>query len=147
MLGVITIRRLLTKRRATEHFHFKCIPLITASGVLRLPKGETAVAANIFNRQLQTSNKGWSSNLWVGQSTNSSSRITWRYTRPGLRQLLWQEEWDALCCVQSPHTYTYIVTRTVQRVRVSAAWAAASELWNVRRLGKAASDLIARGWL
>lgn len=140
-----TIRRLLIKRRATEHFHFKCIPLITASDVLRLLKEETAVAANIFNTQLETFNKGWSSNLCVGHGTNNSSRITWRYTRPRLRPFLWQEGWDALCCVQPPHTF--FATRTVKCVRVSAAWAAASELWNVRRLGNPASDLISRGWL
>jgi hypothetical protein len=35
------------------------------------------VAANIFNKQLQTANKEWSSSLWVGRwANNSSPKIT-----------------------------------------------------------------------
>jgi hypothetical protein len=54
---------------------------MTASGVVRLLKGQTAdmhwgLAANKFNTQLRTFNKGWSSNLWVGRGANYSSPIT-----------------------------------------------------------------------
>jgi hypothetical protein len=76
VLGAIAIHRVFKKFSGTKHLHFKWIPPISASGVLRLLKGEIAVAASKFNWQLWTFDRWWSSNLWLRRSTNKTSGIT-----------------------------------------------------------------------
>jgi len=77
----------------------KWVPATTTWRVLRLQIEKWPpmwnVAANILNKQLWTADKGWSSNLGVGQGTNISSlksvmlqNISW-CLGPGL--ILWYD--------------------------------------------------------
>ena len=93
----------------------KWVPVTTAWCVLRLRMEEEPpmwrVAVNILNKQLRTADKGWFSNLGVGQGASNSSLLKyillWNIHRqnigPGL--LLWYDlrnkrgTWDLVDCV------------------------------------------------
>jgi hypothetical protein len=55
----------------------KWVPVTTTWPVLRLQMEEwppdMRVAVNALNKQLRTSNKGWSSSLGIGRGANKSS--------------------------------------------------------------------------
>jgi hypothetical protein len=96
----------------------KWIPVTTAWSVLRLPDGGTAsnmeVAANIFNKQSRTADKGWSSSLAVGRGANNSSPLKHILLRNvhteslGLGPILWCElsnrkgTWDLVLGMLEP---------------------------------------------